>query len=326
MVTTRNDAPLVPVTGTRKGGQLGISAGSLASIEVLDACVDLGVGWVRVSHEYGWGGTIDALAKTVVAAKARGLKVIQCVQIMGKKYNDPVKNEGFHQFAADCAATGVTALEVGNEWNHNAFWLAPPYNVMPPAAQANLSASVAKHVRDRYPTLPIITNGLSPEASTQNPYLWLPPFWDVNLSAHKAAGWSGIGLHPYCYPELATKNPEIWNPMLQIPKILTDSRARGIDINVWLTEFGAPGFATNAPVIRGVALTEQRQVDCFKAYFSIITRNYAFGMKHPCMAIATMFDGQSATNSVEQGLGLRRADRSKKPVWYTVRDYANTLW
>jgi len=318
-------APVPSQTSTPKlrGEALGISAGPFASIEVLDACVDLGVKWVRVSHESGWPGTILQLAGTVQEAHARGLKVLQVVQTAGKDYSDPVKNTALAQFAKNCIETAlVDALEVGNEWNHPQFWLAPPASTMPPLAQAQLSIAVAQSARSSYRRVPVVTNGMSPEADPLNPWKWWPQFLSADLSGHWSVVWDGIGLHPYCYPELATTNPIQWNPLPASATILNDAKTRGVIAPVWLTEMGAPGFATNAPVVRGVALTEQRQADCYRAYFEVMRSQEATGIRYPLAAFATMFDGQSATNAVEQGLGLRRADRTKKPAWTVVRDFA----
>lgn len=323
--TTTTTVPVVvvpPAPSTRlRGEMLGISAGSFASLEVLDACVDLGVKWVRVSHETGWSGTVLSLATTVKEAHARGLRVLQVVQTAGKDYTDPIKNAALATFAVNCVEIGlVDAIEIGNEWNHRPFWPTP--EIMPPVAQAQLSTAIARMLRSRTRQVPIITNGMSPEADPQNPWKWWPQFLDSDLTAHQSVSWDGIGLHPYCYPELATTNPIQWNPLRQVPTILADAKARGITAPVWLTELGAPGFLTNIPAVRGILLTEARQAECYRAYFDVIRTQEAAGVRFPLVAFATMFDGQSVTTSVEQGLGLRRGDRSRKDAWYAVRAFA----
>lgn len=308
---------------TLRGTRLGISAGPFASVALMDECVKLGLKYVRVSHESGWPGTLDALKTTVQAAHLRGLKIIQCVQNSGHKYDDPIKNAALVQFAVDCVAyANCDVIEVGNEFNNRMFWVAPDVSVTPPVAQSNLSLTIAKRLRTLFPTLPVITNGLSPAADPLNPWTFLPAFWDVSVSAHKAVGWSGIGLHPFCYPELATTNPAQWNPIKQVPTILSKSKQRGINCPVWLTEIGAPGFLTNAPVIRGIALTEARQADCYRAYISVIKQQETVGISYPAICFATLYDGQSATNSVEQGLGLIRKDGTHKPAYDLVRAFA----
>lgn len=300
---------------------MGISAGPFASLAVLDGIVTLGLRWVRISEEYGWSG-LDRLRTTCNEAHARGLKVIQCVQNSGHRYDDPVKNDGLVQFAVQCAAAGADVIEVGNEWNHAPFWQAPSVTVMPPQAQANLSARIARAVHNVYPAKPVITPGMSPEAEPLNPWTWWPQYLDADSLGHTAAQWDGIGLHPFCYPELATTNPIQWNPLAQVPTIASQAAARGITKAVWITEIGAPGFQTNAPTIRGIALTDERQAACYDAYHAVIRQHEAAGYRFPAICYATLIDGQSATNAVERGLGLIRADGTRKPAWDLVRKFA----
>lgn len=322
--TTTVVTPPPPIVVPKlRGEMLGISAGSYASTAVLDACIDLGVKWVRISIECGWANALANVADTVKRAHDRGLRVIQVVQAGNQhRYDDPAMNTALVKFAQDCALAGCDVIEVGNEWNHQPFWTAPLYSVMPPLAQARLSIDIARGVRAVSTTIPVITNGLSPEANAQNPYLWLPPFWNAYLAEHRTVGWSGIGLHPYCYPELATTNPVQWNPLRQVPTILADANALGLALPVWLTEFGAPGFATGAPTVRGVVLTEAQQAINFRAYIDGIKALEATGIRFPVACIATMFDGQSQTTAVEGGLGLRRADGTRKEAWAVVRQWA----
>jgi hypothetical protein len=284
------------------------------------------LGWVRVSHEFGWTGTVAALKATCDAAHARGLRIIQCVQKSGKRYDNGATDiANLTQFALDCIAAGADAIEVGNEWNHGPFWQAPAYNLIPPARQAEVSTGIAKGIRAKYPAFPVITNGLSPEANQQNPYTWFPYFWDCRIADQAASKWTAVGLHPYCYPELATTNPIQWNPMAQIPTIVGQAKQRGLTGEMWLTELGAPGFATNAPVIRNIALTETQQDANFKAYFTMIRNHEAAGIKLRGMCIHTLFDGQGATTSIEMGMGLIRSDGTKKSAWTTVKNFADEL-
>jgi len=329
-VTSTTTAPApAPAPSALRGPSLGISAGATASIAVLDGTATLlGPGsWVRVSYEEGWSGALTSLRDITTAAHARGLRVLQVVQTSGHRYDDPARHDALIRFACDCATVAlVDAIEIGNEWQHQPFWQAPAYNIMPPVAQASLTLRVADAVRAVRPGLPLITNGLSPEANAQNPYLWMPAFIDVDRFAFQRLAFDGLGLHPYCYPELATTNPYQWNPLAQVPTIVSDARARGIASPVWITEIGAPGFAANAPVVRNIALDETRQAACYRAYFDVIRAHEANGIRFPLIAFATLRDGDSATTSVEAGLGLLRSDGTRKPaydlVWQFAREQA----
>ncbi|CAB4169717.1 hypothetical protein UFOVP1305_44 [uncultured Caudovirales phage] len=327
-VTSTTVAPSVSVSKpatsptVTRSQQLGINAGPNASIAVLDACVELGVKWVRVSQEAGWAGASITLGTTVQRAHDRGLKVIQVIQRAGHKYDAPDTIDVLKVFATNCASSGVDVIEIGNEWNGKMFWAAPDVNVMPPSRQSHVALAVAEHLRTVSPQTIVLTPGTSPAAEPLNAWTWLPQFYDTDLVRHQNVKWNGTAIHAFCYPELATTNPAQWNPLKQVPTIKTSLAQRALSGSVWVTEIGAPGFATNAPVIRGIALTEQRQAQCFEAYFQVIRDQEKVGIKYPTVIIATMFDGQSATNSVEQGLGLITTTGRKKPAWTLVNKFA----
>jgi hypothetical protein len=319
-VPTTTSTSVAPSTGTR-GSYMGISAGPFATTEVLDGIAALGLKWVRVSHEMGWNsgpGSLGALAATVQAANARGLRVLQCVQKSGHAYtaNDI---PALADFAIRCAQTGA-ALQLGNEWNnYPAFFNDPSY---PPALAATISAQVGTAVRSMFPDTVVVTTGLSPAPAPLYSSSYWPAWWDVIPAQHAAAGYSiACAVHPYCYPEdpasMMTR-PE-WNPWAGIPALRDAMRARGINPTIWFTEVGCPGFATNAPVVRGVALTESLQAQNTATY---LRQWWTERQSTEPLFIATLFDGQSATTSVEQGLGLIRTDGTRKPAWFNVRDFA----
>jgi len=325
--TTPTTSTPIPAPATvRRGTRMGISAGAYLPARVVDAAVDLGVSWVRCSVESGWANALQSLAASVDYAHRKGIKVIHSVQNSGHSYHDPAANDRLVTFAVDTVRVAhVDCVEVGNEWNHAMFWKSPDVNIVPPVAQANLSTRIGSAVRTAYPLVPVITNGMSPEAEPLNPWTWWPTFLDAALPAQKATGWNGIGLHGFCYPELATTNPARWNPLMQIPTIVQQSRDRGITTDVWITEIGAPGFAINPPVVRGIALTEQRQLECWQAYIDVIHDLERGGIRLPNLEVVTAFDGDSATTGVELGFGLIRADLTRKPAWALVRSFADEI-
>jgi len=332
--TTTTSTPIVstvissapaPVVKLR-GSTLGISAGSLLSLRILDECLALGFGWVRCSYEAGWTetGSISALATMTKEAHARGLKVLHVAQSASHRYDDPLSNSRLASHTVDAVRiANVDAVEVGNEWNHKGpFWTAPDVSIVPPVAQAVVSCQIAGTLRTYYPELPIITPGMSPEADPLNPWTWWPQFLDAAPVAHAGAGWTALGLHPYTYPELATTNPARWNPLRQVTTLLEQSRLRGFPTRIWLTELGAPGFATNAPIIRGVALTEEQQAANYRSYIDEIHLLEAGGVRFDATFFATAFDGDSVTTTVEKGLGLSRSDGTHKPARQVVADFA----
>lgn len=316
-ITTTVPTTPSPTIG-RRGDLMGISAGATASTRVLDACVDLGIRWVRVSHELGWPNTVSALATTVTAAHARGLKVLQAIQKASHTYtlNDC---EPLTTFALDCAATGIDALELGNEWNNTPF-MSP--NNLPPTLQATLSAYIAPRVRAQYPNLPIITNGMSPAPGDYTPHIWWPQFFDATPLAHKGAGYTAQALHPYVYPEDPCGligHPE-WNPWWALQMIRDSMKTRAFTQPIWFTEVGCPGDPTGQTVIRGIVCDEARQAFVTSQY---LKQWQTLGKPGEPIFIATAFDGDSvSTPGPENYLGLCRKDGTKKPAWQIVHDHA----
>ena len=305
-----------PTTG-RRGDLMGISAGATASTRVLDACVALGVRWVRVSHELGWN-SLTGLQTTVRDAHARGLKVLQCVQKAGHTYAS-TDAPGLTQFALDCAATGIDALELLNEANNTPFF-SP--NLLPPLIQANLSSYIAPRVRAQYPNLPITTTGMSPAPGDYTPHIWWPQFFDASPIQHRAAGYTAQALHPFVYPEDPcglVGHPE-WNPWWALQMIRDSMKARAFAQPVWFTEVGCPGDPTGQTVIRGIVCDEQRQAFVTSQY---LKQWQTLGQPGEPIFIATAFDGDSvSTPGPENYLGLHRADGTRKPAWQIVHDHA----
>lgn len=319
--TTSTTTTTAPTTTGRRGDYMGISAGPWATSAVLDGVAALGLKWVRVSHEMGWNsgpGSLDALASTVQAANQRGLRVLQCIQKSGHAYT-AADIPALKDFAIRCAQTGA-AIQVGNEWNNipaffnDATW--------PPALSATINAHVAAAVRSMFPDTIVVATGLSPAPAPWYSSSYWPAWWDVIPTQHAAAGYTAAcAVHPYCYPEdpASMMTRPDWNPWAGIPALRDAMRARGSAPNIWFTEVGCPGFATNAPVVRGVALTESLQAQNTATY---LRQWWTLRQSTEPLFIATLFDGQSATTSIEQGLGLIRTDGTRKPAWFNVRDFA----
>lgn len=329
-----------PPVQVRRGTRMGFSVGSTTDLWTLDRIAELGYGWVRVSHEMGWNGTIDALAKTVVDAHARGIKVMQSPQITGKKYPaDATTLANWEKFCADCAGISkVDALSVGNEWNHLPFWQSPTSTdpnsaarTIPqwtPKTQALFAWRGAIAARKVNPTLPISTPGMSPESSVLNPYTWWPAFFDADKANMTAAKFTAADVHAYVWPEDPSTNPYQWNPGLQTPDIAKAAQARGMSGEVWWSEIGAPGYpaGTTIPTIRGYLLDEARQAACYKGYFTNIRNMEAAGVKLRNIMWVTIKDGQSVSApGPEQYFGVIRADGTKKPTWQMLKDFGNEL-
>ena len=325
VISTPHIAPVSLQITERLGNDMGISAGPWATLAELDGIAELGLGWVRVSHEMGWNsgpGSLDALQATVTEAAKRGLKVLQAIQKSPHVYST-TDIRGLTDFAIRCAQTGVSALEIGNEWNNSPpFWQPKEW---PPVTDTLISSQVTAQVRSMFPSLPIISGGLSPYAMPYSPYNYWPAWWDSAPTAQAAAGYHAYGLHPYCYPESPTSmmtHPE-WNPWAGVDDMRRAMFLRNTTTSIWFTEVGCPGFATNAPLVRGVAMTEQLQATNTATY---LDQWQLLSLPGEPIFIATLNDGDSATTSLERGLGLIRVDGSKKPAYTVVKDRASLTY
>lgn len=340
ITNTPSASGTTPPSTVRRATRMGFSVGSLASIAALDRIAEIGYGWVRVSHEMGWGGTIDALAATVVEAHKRGIKVLQSPQVAGKAYkSDATFIAQWRQFCADCVGIAkVDALSLGNEWNHLPFWTSPsstdPNNAtrtIPqyvPTTQALLTWHGAQAARAINPLIPVATPGMSPESSVLNPSAWWPTFFDCDKGNMIAASLTAVDVHPYVWPEDPSTNPIQWNPGLQTPDIVSAAKARGMSGEIWYGEIGAPGYpaGTTIPTVRGYLLDEARQQVCYNGYFKVIRSHEAAGINIRNIMWTTMFDGQSvSTPGPEQYFGIIRSDGTKKPVWQMLKDFGDEL-
>lgn len=337
---TASAAPSGAPSQVRRGTRMGFSVGPTASIAELDRIAEIGFGWVRVSHEMGWGGTIDALATTVIEAHKRGIKVLQSPQVNGKAYkSDATFVAQWRQFVADCVSVAkVDALSLGNEWNHLPFWTSPtstdPNNAartipqFPPTTQALLTWNGAQAARAVNPMIPIATPGMSPESSVLNPYTWWPTFFNCDKANLAAAALTAVDIHPYVWPEDPSTNPYQWNPGLQTPDIARAAQANGMSGEIWYGEIGAPGYpaGTTIPTVRGYVLDEARQQVCYTGYFRLIRSHEAAGIRVRNIMWTTIFDGQSVSvPGPEEYFGIIRRDGTKKPTWQMLKDFGDEL-
>ena len=303
-------AALIPTPAPRpapapvlRGATMGLSC--WGSPENMDRVCDLGLGWVRVSIEQGWAyeGT---LAKWVRAAHDRGLKVIQACQRSDHTYPASERMSFANWCAYLAADTGVDAIEILNEPNISQFWGTAP----DPVAAAFYGSAAALTVRAAHPTIPIVTPGLSPAPKPDWPAGFWPQMWMAMTDAGKAA-ISGVGHHPYCYPDdphmVDPDHPE-WNASWQTGLIHAAMETRGIGrLPIWCTEFGSPtaSFAS-----------EDQQAEHMAATFSALGewQRQSPGLVYGPMFVHTAIDGQGASVPKELTMGMFRADGTRKPV------------
>jgi len=190
----------------------------------------------RYAFEIGWG--TENLQHVAESVNNAGMKLILCVFREDRAL--PSTLIGAREFADTCKALidlcppgVVTHLEVWNEPNHYPFVLSPN-----PTAFAQLVVKTSEVVKIAYPTIKIISGGLSPDEYPNDPYTFFLNCVKANksfLNSIDYAGW-----HPYSFPH-SPLSSEAWNAMHQAVKTWKKVKSQyGKTLQFAATEFGAP--------------------------------------------------------------------------------------
>lgn len=280
--------------------------------------VRLGAVWSLVEPEPGrtqWA-SIDA---TLLAARARGLQVLLLLTYTpawarpaGTDDKTAPASEAavaaFGAFARAAATRyvqqGVTAFEIWNEPNVDAFWAPAP----DPAGYARLLRAAAAGIRAVIPTATIVTGGLAPAADAADGRQISPLTFVRDLYAEGAQNlFTAVGLHPYAFPVLP-KQPGTgsYNAFQRAPRLHEVMAEHGDDAKrIWFTEFGAPtGRAKDA-------VTDEQQA-------ATVSQGYAALPDWPWagpLFTYTLRDAGTDPQDREQNFGLRRYDDTPKPAW-----------
>ncbi|MBX7101354.1 MAG: DNRLRE domain-containing protein [Myxococcaceae bacterium] len=307
------------------GDHMGVSiSGSRANFDKAKA---LGLRWVRFGWEMGWGSGFDT--SLIPYAHSLGLKVLWACQNSrdGHSYAD-FEVQPYASYCAGAVDLGVDAIEIGNEWNHEAFY---KWNGGGPdstyASQARFHDAVTTAIRARSATIPILNSGWSPESSPNTPTEAMAKLLD-HSTAFRQQG-THIANHPYAYScdsplrcDYAT-HPE-WNAFLQTKEVYLAAKARGFDRPIWFTELGGP--SGKGTFWGGQAYTTATQAQLFKDYLTGVANFRAAGVPVDVIFWHTVQDGQSATNAVETTFGLYDASWNLKPAGQVVKDQASKPW
>ncbi len=343
-------APTVsPTTRTAPRLRLGISYGDrlvgMAPGELratLDDARALGVGWIRLdlawpdiqpnsAGEFDW----SAFDKTVAEARSRDLQLLAILAYTPAWARPadcttekcvPADPHAFASFAAAAArryaGKGVHTWEIWNEPNISRFWQPAP----DPVAYTRLLGLTAHAIRQADPSAFVISGGLAPAAASQGvPQL---EFLDqiCALGANRLV--DAIGYHPYSYPALAS-SPVSWSAWSQIAGTSTSfatilARHGTPAAKIWATEYGAPtsGLAVGTPIPSSPGSPEIDHVDDQR---QALMAGDAVRTADRTQMIAAFFwftdrDAGTSTDSAESFFGLRRADGSPKPAYYSFRD------
>jgi len=322
--TTTTTTP--PATSGTWGEHMGVSMMVLTP-EYIDRTAALGVKWIRMSVESGWGFDQNL----ITYAHSKGLKVLQACQKGGHTYSGTTTDvASFATYCASWVDKGVDAIEVGNEWNHMPFY---NYNGTGSpdatgASQARYFDATVAAIRAKSATIPVMNSGWSPESSPRLPQEMMDKTL-ANSDGRMKQG-STIAHHGYAYNcdsplRCAYPNRRDWNTFLATQDVYAAAKARGYDRGVWLTELGAPsGNGTN--LYNGTAFTAASQEQMYKDYLTGIAQMRSAGTPIQVVFFHTIKDGQSATNAAEQTFGLYDLNGVLKPAGAVVKNQAALAW
>lgn len=193
------------------------------------------------AYDWSW------MEKVVSAAERYGIEVV--VELNGRPrwvddaMSTPASIAAFGDFAAAAAEHfkgRVTHWEIYNEPNNNGI---PPENF---AEMLKVSYDAIKAVD---PENFVISGGLAATPQTGGG-LWGAVDYLQKIYANGGGGhFDAVGYHPYTYP-LMPRDPEPWNGWQIMEDGIRDTmRANGDgDMDVWLTELGAPTDGQGAAV------------------------------------------------------------------------------
>jgi hypothetical protein len=277
---------------------------------------------VRVGWEPNWSR--PQLEDIITRAAAKGLivdlEIVATKTAYGRYYSDPG--------VRDLIAWAVPKFQLGsisffNEGNHQPFIQSPD-----PYQWADACVELLDLVKKLRPKLACATGGLSPEAGTLTPVVFLR---EGILHNHRLLEFDALGMHPYEFP-YNPLDPNPWNFVHQLDelhRIVAYCRAayqvRATEtMPFWLTEFGAPSYGTQEDLARypdaPFKYNEADQAKWALSYIEAFARSQALiGRVHwYCDR-----DGDPGTGaSWESHVGLRRQDGTPKPAAAVMQAFA----
>ena len=322
--TTTTTSPTT--TGGTWGDHMGVSMMVMTN-EYIDKTAALGVKWIRMSVESGWGFDQNLMNY----AHSKGLKVLQACQKSGKTYYDNATDiSNFANYCASWVDKGADAIEIGNEWNHMPFYnysgTGSPDSTF--ISQAKYTDATVDAIRAKSGTIPIVNSGWSPEPSPRDPPAATTKFFS-NSSSFKTKA-TGMAHHPYQWDVGPTGG---YYAFWQTQDVYKNAKALGFDKPVWLTELGGPsnGSKTIGTTTYTYSLASQE-----KLYSDYITgikqlRAGSGGRANTVVPVDLIFwhtikDGQSATSVIEQSFGLYDLSGAIKPAGTVVKNQAAQAW
>ncbi|GAA5141900.1 hypothetical protein GCM10023340_04430 [Nocardioides marinquilinus] len=219
------------------------------------------VSWAQVEPVEGqrdWT-TVDRVVREARAAGLEVLGLLVYEPSWARRFGDagaplPVDPDAFAGFAAEAASRyrdDVTAWEVWNEPNTDRFWGAAP----DPAAYAAVVRATSPALRAAAPEAEVVVGALAParnlgNGATIRPETFVRDFYSALAPEERAPGvlFDALSVHPYSFPVRPTAGVP-WNTFARLESIrATAEEAGGGDVEIWLTEYGAPTGASDRAV------------------------------------------------------------------------------
>lgn len=280
----------------------------------------IGLRWVRIdaswatiqragSSSFDWS-TLDQAVRSIVAA---GMKVDLIIDYApawarapgatGHQFGEPASASAFATFAGEVAARygpmGVSAYEIWNEPNTQAFWYPAP----DPSLYTTMLRDSYAAIKAVEPNATVISGGLAP---AYNDGINIAPVTFLqDIYADGAQGsFDAVGFHGYCYPALPDdyESWSGWSQMDQTSLSIRSVMAANGDsaMKVWVTEVGAPSAGPH-----GVGTRVQAEE---------VTQAVQNALSTSWIGQLFIYNYQdSATNP--DSFGLLNADGTPKPAW-----------
>lgn len=278
--TTTTVARKITATVATSGANIGMSAPELWGESVNQQAAELanmysiGLRWVRIDaswsaiqyagpSSFDWS-TLDQAVNSIVAAGMKADLIIDYAPVWarapgatGNQFGEPASASAFATFAGEVAARygpmGVSAYEIWNEPNIQAFWYPAPS----PSLYTTMLRDSYAAIKAVEPNATVISGGLAP---AQNDGINIGPVTFLqDMYADGARGsFDAVGYHAYSFPALPDTY-ESWSGWSQMdqtsPSIRSVMTANGDSAKqVWTTEVGVPSAGPD-----GVGTTAQAE-------------------------------------------------------------------
>ena len=306
-------------------GQLGIASWDLyaKSASALDATLAdykaLGADWLRIDIRWdyaqksaGGGYTWSDMDRVVAAAKKYGIEVIGVLNDAPSWADSSMASastrEAFAKFAAAAASHYGDSIDNWEIWNE------PNMRGITPANYTALLKGASYAINSVDSGDVVITGGLAAVPSTGNGLYGAVDYLKAIYANGGEGHFDAVGYHPYTYPYLPSASDN-WNGwQIMEDGIRGTMVANGdADLQVWMTELGAPtsGYNAVSQATQATILSQAAQ----------LASGYSWA--GPILWY-TYQDAGGSTGNAENWFGLISPNGERKDSYYTFKSIATT--